>query len=147
MAEQIKEREEMMSERNRLTRLIGGFVFGTQIAVNSIEWNGAKVKELADYLIANGVIVTPCKVGDTVFILDDVSYGEYVITEFCIGTLQELRAFAKCGINGYKDIQDCPEHYCGQEFCSTSFSCKDFGKTVFLTREEAEKALKESDEG
>ena len=76
--------------------------------------DGDYAEELADYLIANGVIVPPCKVGDTVFILDDVSYGEYVITEFCIGTLQELRAFAKCGISGYKDIQDCPEHYCGQ---------------------------------
>ena len=46
MAEQIKEREEMMSDR--LTRLIDGFVFGSQIAVKSIEWNSAKVKELAE---------------------------------------------------------------------------------------------------
>ena len=73
MAEQIKEREEMMSDR--LTRLIDGFVFGSQIAVNSIEWNSAKVKELADYLIANGVIVPPCKVGDTAYIdLSDKGY-------------------------------------------------------------------------
>ena len=128
---------------DRLTRLIDGFVFGSQIAVNSIEWNSAKVKELADYLIANGVIVPPCKVGDTVFILDDVDYGKYVITEFCIGTLQELRAFAKCGISGYQDIQYCPEYFCGQAFCSTSFPCKYFGETVFLTEEEAEKAVKE----
>ena len=73
MAEQIKEREEMMSDR--LTRLIDSFVFGSQIAVNSIEWNSAKVKELADYLIANGVIVPPCKVGDTAYIdLSDKGY-------------------------------------------------------------------------
>lgn len=130
-----------MSERDRLIELIDKKQY--QGNANDLGRNYIQNYELADYLLANGVIIPPCKVGDTVFILDDVSYGEYVITEFCIGTLQELRAFAKCGISGYKDIQDCPQHYCGQEFCSTSFSCKDFEKTVFLTREEAEKALKE----
>ena len=74
MAEQIKEREEMMSDR--LTRLIDGFVFGSQIAVNSIVWNSAKVKELADYLIANGVIVPPCKVDDTVWIIENPWTGK-----------------------------------------------------------------------
>ena len=131
-----------MSERDRLIELLEDTLYDWECDVSE-----KTVTEIAEHLIENGVIVPLCKVGDTVFILDDVSYGEYVITEFCIGTLQELRAFAKCGISGYQDIQDCPEYFCGQEFCSTSFSCKDFGKTVFLTREEAEKALKESDEG
>ena len=130
-----------MSERYRLIELLEDTLYDWECDVSE-----KTVTEIAEHLIENGVIVPPCKVGDTVFILDDVSYGEYVITEFCIGTLQELRAFAKCGISGYKDIQDCPEHYCGQEFCSTSFSCKDFGKTVFLSREEAEKALKKKGE-
>lgn len=85
----------------------------------------------------------PCKVGDKLFILYDDDYGEYECSEFCIGGLQELRVFAKCGISGYQNIQECPEYYCGQPFCSTSFISQDFGKTVFLTREEAEKALKE----
>lgn len=53
--------------RDRLIRLIDGFVFGTQIAINSIEWDSDKVKELADHLIANGVICPPCKLGDTVY--------------------------------------------------------------------------------
>ena len=99
--------------------------------------------KLADYLLEHGVIVLPCKVGDKLFILYDDDYGEYECSEFCIGVLQELRVFAKCGISGYKNIQECPEYYCGQPFCSTSFTRKDFGKTVFLTREEAEKALNE----
>ena len=50
--------------RDRLVKLIDGFVFGTQIAVNSVEWDSTKVKELADYLLANGVIFPPCKVAD-----------------------------------------------------------------------------------
>lgn len=104
---------------------------------------GSFTDYLADYLLEHGVIVPPCKVGDKLFILYDDDYGEYECSELCIGVLQELRVFAKCGISGYKNIQECPEYYCGQPFCSTSFTRKDFGKTVFLTREEAEKALKE----
>lgn len=125
-----------MTDRERLIELIrkgyetvpiGRFVYGG----------------IADYLLANGVIVLPCKVGDKLFILYDDDYGEYECSELCIGVLQELRVFAKCGISGYQNIQECPEYYCGQPFCSTSFTRKDFGKTVFLTREEAEKALNE----
>lgn len=40
-----------MTDRDRLIKLIDGFVFGTQIIVNNIEWDSTKVKELADYLI------------------------------------------------------------------------------------------------
>ena len=112
MAEQIKEREEMM--RDRLTRLIDGFVFGTQIAVNSIEWNSAKVKELADYLIANGVIVPPCKVGDTVWRINR--------------TFEEYPDKSKPYIE--------PDAFLLQDVFN-------IGKTVFFTREEAEKALQE----
>lgn len=121
-----------MTERERLIELCN---------TNNGWVDEVPAEQFADYLIKNGVILPPCKVGDKVFILDDEDYVEYVITEFCIGTLQELRAFAKCGISGYQNIQDCPEYFCGQAFCSTSFPCKNFGKTVFLTREEAEKAL------
>ena len=111
MAEQIKEREEMMSDR--LTRLIDGFVFGSQIAVNSIEWNSAKVKELADYLIANGVIVPPCKVGDTIYQTDGVRIYTSTINKVIFMT--ENIVFDEQAINN----------------------------SIFLTREEAEKALKE----
>ena len=47
----------MADMRARLIKLIDGFVFGTQIAVNSIDWDSTKVKEFADYLLANGVKV------------------------------------------------------------------------------------------
>ena len=122
MAEQIKEREEMMSDR--LTRLIDGFVFGTQVAVNSIEWNSAKVKELADYLIANGVIVPPCKVGDMVYYITGIRHNIVKparIKEIIIGE------------DGIKDLYVAGD---GHNF-ESSFD------TFFLTREEAEKELKE----
>lgn len=111
---------------------------------NSVdEFNTMYAEKCEDFSDRSAWVKLPCKVGDMVFILDDVDYGEYVITEFFVGISQELKAFVKCGISGYKDIQDCPELFCGQTFCTASFCCEDFGKTVFFSREGAERALKD----
>ena len=76
---------------------------------------------IAEHLLANGVIVPPCKVGDTVWIYD-----------FMWGLIP-------CKVDrSYHCI-------CGEEGGCTfemSFTEDDIGKTVFLTREEAEQALK-----
>lgn len=75
------------------------------------------------------LVVLPCKVGDTVWITGSVRrlYSEKVRTFFC-GDPSYSRGMAD---NGVKMIRttgcDIPIH--------------EFGKTVFLTREEAEKAL------
>lgn len=67
-------------------------------------------------------IVPPCKVGDTVWFYDDFMWG-----------------LIPCEV-------DKPYHcICGEEGSCTfsaSFTEEDFGKTVFLTKEEAEKELK-----
>lgn len=137
MAEQIKEREEMMSDR--LTRLIDGFVFGSQIAVNSIEWNSAKVKELADYLIANGVIVPPCKVGDSLFMLnrDKTKVQEMIFEK------PDIRCHCKKDDEFACCMPVCTSYQNG--ICAYRFNndFREIGKTVFLSREEAERALKE----
>ncbi|MGN0488062.1 MAG: hypothetical protein ACI4HO_02235 [Ruminococcus sp.] len=102
-----------------------------------------EVRDCPHFKDRNRFVELPCKVGDKLFIIDDDGYGEYECSEFSIGVLQELRIFAKCGISGYQNIQECSEYYCGQPCCSTSFVSQDFGKTVFLTKEEAKQALKE----
>lgn len=83
---------------------------------------------IADYLLDNGVIVPPCKVGDTV----------YSIVE---------------GINNIVFVGDVYEYTVGREhfvfrstrkgYLTLAFTELDIGKTVFLTSEEAEKALAE----
>jgi len=74
----------------------------------------------ADHLIANGVILPPCKVGDTVFMVG-------VIT-------QQITTHKVVGINYSED---------GLFLLTDSFTvvsvAQQLGKTVFLTREEAEK--------
>lgn len=84
----------------------------------------------ADHLLANGVIVLPCKVGDTVYIVEECGDGEcaedYVldvkVSQFFInehGIAVDLALPLGIRLNTWMEV----------------------GKNVFLTREEAEKAL------
>ena len=87
---------------------------------------------LADYLLANGVIVPPCKVGDTVYEFFDVK-GFYSITELIVENIV-------VGVNPAKGNLYCKSK---QSNSKDIFYRDSFGKTVFFTREEAEKALEE----
>ena len=79
----------------------------------------------ADYFLEHGVTVLPCKVGDTVWRI--VRDGEPHITR------DEVRDMYFAD-----DMTLCVELVGGR----VTFTEK-FGKTVFLSREEAEKALRE----
>ena len=81
---------------------------------------------IADYLIENGVIVPPCKVGDTI----------YDISEFYDGTISpEMYEYKVNHIdyigNGRMEI----------EFITYPDKC--WGKVLFFNRKQAEQKLKE----
>ena len=94
---------------------------------------------LADHLLANGVIVLPCKVGDTVWVVD---------SRF-IGRETHKNPIIRCEIDEFAVGEACVYAVLsGAEpwFAMSRFKwvrTEDIGKTVFLTREEAEAALKE----
>ncbi len=74
---------------------------------------------IADYLIANGVIVPPCKVGDEVYEVDyDFESDKFEVVE------SKVWGIAIMTTNNIHTIEN-------------------LGKTVFLTKEEAEKAFLE----
>lgn len=88
-------------------------------------------KKLAEYeqLEEQGLLVRlPCKVGDTVYVPTRVLVSEFKITAIF------------CDIHGTYFYW---LFYCGIYERTSGFSERDIGKTVFLTREEAEKKLKE----
>ena len=93
------------------------------------EW----LEELKSYKEAeeHGLLVRlPCKVGDTV----------YKITRFCSGGIRD------CGYS--YECSECPEYKPFIEYIEFKITIlKDIGKTVFLTREEAEKKLEEMKNG
>ena len=80
---------------------------------------------LADYLIANGVLVSPCKIGD------DIWFNTYKNSAtVCIG-IQPHRVDA-IDVNIICDASNS---------VPVEISHTRFGKDVFLSREEAEEAL------
>ncbi len=88
------------------------------------EWR----KDTADVLIANGVIVPPCKVGDKLYEIVDMSAHpacDSFVSDFSL-KVEPYQIIYRNLIGGYSCIP-----------------FEQFGKTVFLTKEEAEKALKE----
>ncbi len=82
----------------------------------------------ADHLIKKGVIVPPCMVGDVLYEIDLPEYG--IITCKATKVLYDSGEIVVNVIDG---------HGKGSEYY---FEFDDFGKTVFLSREEAEEALK-----
>ena len=83
-------------------------------------------ERLADYLLSSGVIVPPCKVGSTIYLPCLNDWGDienYTITEFVLDN---------DGLCFVVDDEDREAH-----------SIETIGKEVFLTKEEAEQALKE----
>ena len=94
--------------------------------------------KLADHLIANGVIVPPVKVGQTVYAVD---YQKRKVTEIDVRSIEyeAERTTVKCVYweSEVKGLLHRHDYY---------FYFGEIGKTVFLTREEAEKALAERSE-
>lgn len=144
-----------MTQKERLTELIteGGKI-ATQKVHNEIRSivskthkysskndNTSSLQELtADYLLNNGVIVLPCKVGDTVY-TNIATLGDYLRKKdrpyACEVVFIGLNTSEEHG-GGFINVK-----YHG---CVFDFRFSDIGKAVFLTKEAAEKASKESEE-
>ena len=106
-----------MTDKERLTNIIHN---AQNKYLNLLKFESSI---LADYLIANGVIVPPCKVGDRVYRPSKyLGVVQFVITSF---NMYQSEMF-------FTDDSD------------NIIYLPDIGKTVFLTREEAEKALERS---
>lgn len=132
-----------MTERKRLIELIRGARKKTKGANCDLK----REMLFADHLLDNGVIVPPCKLGDVVYSITECSCedidGVHTECEFYgYGTDDRI-----CTIpNGAK----CPYQYRIETRYVTDINilvlARLIGKTVFLTREDAEKALAERKE-
>ena len=123
-----------MTDRNRLIELI------------TKEVPRPKADALADHLLAKGVIVPPCKVGDKIYwVANHITNRN--IKEFCID-YDEKNDIGVCEFTVYgfmkreeRNLEILIEEI---EYYNIFYLCeKDIGKTVFLTKEETEAKLKE----
>lgn len=109
------------------------FEVGTMTLDDFTEFDEEKVTDIADFLLSVGIVVLPCKVGDEVYV---VRRG-----------LCKWRDLDQCEnyCDGYENIDGCWQ---GSKIIQKeNFHIEMlgyFGKTVFLTIEEAEAALEKS---
>ena len=92
-------------------------------------------EDIADYLLENGVIVPPLKMGDKVWIIDWC----YEVNEYEITHIRWNR-----DLNGQSFSYD--SIMVGKNGADIGFADEDIGESVYLTREEAEAKMKEGDE-
>lgn len=129
-----------MTDRERLVELIGSQVC-EEYSPTCDEYephtcekcyaNFYKVGDLADHIIADGWMRPPCKVGQTVYQTQPTRnrVQEYEVTAHKFnGSCYFFSWVLKDGKGIYENVE--------------GFSEFQIGATVFLTREEAEKALK-----
>lgn len=89
-----------------------------------------EILDTTDHLLANGVIVPPVKVNETVYVIDRADV-QRPIKEKIVLEIQ-------CGYSGNLFVlQDTPFRL------RRAYNFGEIGKTVFLTRKEAEAKLKE----
>ena len=88
-------------------------------------------EHLADYLLANGVIVPPCNVGDVVYVTEHNTIYE---------PIRECKVEEIAKDRRYPYIVVAPKDCSGHRW---AYAFNLIGKKVFLTEEEAEAKLKE----
>ena len=89
---------------------------------------------VADHLIANGMFIPPCKVGDIVYIIDDGDGEES--TPYVLNVTVTAIGY---DISGFWITMSLPLGLKMSAHCGES----SFGKTVFLTEKEAKEKIKE----
>lgn len=116
-----------MTDRDRLIELITQKQNWGQTYEKSIYTHNVSNSELADHLIANGVILSPILlIGEKLYFLLFNNKSERSVVEGEITKIDNDKSECVAKLKDGREV---------------TFIISFFGKTVFLTREEAEKAL------
>lgn len=129
-----------MTERERLIEILDSGCYEAISKCKGEDSNKKLCEFLADKLLENGVIVPPCKVGDTIYeiISPKVKQPYFITAVVCAVHIADgTRNHCNHKRTSYI-VAECPNTKYVNKYVFSKF-----GKTVFLTCEEAEKALKE----
>ena len=118
-----------MTDRDRLIELLRG---SRKKYLNLLDF---EKNLIADYLIENGVVPLPCKVGQTVY--TNMSMQGWYMRK----NKRPYKAkVVFIGVNGVDNFMN----VVFENDNMLQFNFSQIGKTVFLTKEEAERALKDA---
>ena len=136
-----------MNERKRLIELIVN-VENEILQKYPYTTDTFRIAHVADYLLENGVVVPPCKVGDTVYLIDLFDYEPCKKNGKCGDVCPHLYAEYGVGYECRKGKYGAKPFSCAEiktieikDICQIFDYWNQFGKTMFLTREEAEQEL------
>lgn len=122
------------------------------LAAQALGVEPSRLRELAAADKDGRVVVLPCKGTEKLYVVGAKQIVECNVAEMYLmddETIEYLVNFEcvdncdGCPFNSWKRETVSDEYHCGGEYGDGSVSSKDFGKTVFLTREEAERAIQE----
>ena len=126
-----------MAERLTMTSDKGGVAFTFDLDITCRPSEAQKILKLAEKLKhyedleeQGRLIELPCKIGDTVYVVEDWGYRK------------ELKE-REIGVITLKGINDFSKEFWEDVYGGILGNFIDIGKTVFLTKVEAEAALKE----
>ena len=114
-------------QRERLVELLNEATFGVNTQTLADHLKKETIDRVAEYLMANNVVVLPCVVGQTVWCI----YNYEKPKEFQVSVLSMSENHYSFTIEANKGVF---KHYCDKDAV---------GKWVFFTKEEAENVLKE----
>ena len=109
-----------MSERERLIELLENW--------GNKENDGVRAESIADYLLENGVIVPPVKIGTRVYTIICGQIYEYEIASYTVDG------------DGFSFIH--LAYMTGNTMHGATHTIEEFKRQYYLTKEQAEKALK-----
>ena len=98
--------------------------------------------DIADHLIANGVVVLPCKIGDKVYVNYIYGRNKIITDSQMVCSIEQT-----VGVNDESYWKVCVKQVIEKGYIVYhEYTEDDFGKTVFLSREEAEASLRKMKE-
>lgn len=119
-----------MSERERLIEKLK-----QAFSVADDNYGMPNVEQVADSLLASDVIAPPVKIGQTVYYIFDGFIEPCIVKVIFLAEFKDEDGNDSYSAEIFFDREDCP-------YVSAEIYFTEIGKTVFLTKEDAEKALK-----
>ena len=129
-----------MTERERLLELLKKAPLCNRDF--DLQYSDGTIEKIADYLLANGVIVPPCKVGDTVYYFSHRPFNLSVKANTVYEAEVVRIVTTRLGTSLIIQIRN-------EYGCTEVPDIRSWGISVFATEEEeeAEQALRKEDEG